>query len=393
MKYEKHILFISSWYPNRSNPTHGIFNLYFAKAASLYNKVSVIHVSSDENLKEDIETEIKVDDNITTIYVYYKKVNSFLPLISQFTKKKKVTEAFDLAFELLVSKVGRPDLIQINVILPMGLGAYHLAKKHQIPYVVNENWSGYCAEDGNYKGFIKKHYTKKIVAGASFLMPTSHFLRKAMQNHNLNGNYQVIPNVVDITVFKPQESIPTSKIKNFIHISSLNDKEKNVSGIIRAFAKAHEVNNDIQLSIVGEGIDKNNYIELVAQLKLETNIVFKGRLLSDQLANEINNSIALIMFSNYETFCLVIIEAFACGKPVITSNAGAIPDYMTSELGIMVAKNSEIELTQAILKMSKESETYNGNRIRDFAVKNYSYQQVGAELNRLYDLALSARKN
>jgi L-malate glycosyltransferase len=390
MKNEKHILFISSWYPNRSNPTHGIFNLYFARAASLYTKVSVIHVCSEVHLKADFETEITEENNITTIQLYYKRVTTCFPLISQFIKKKRVTAAFDKAYDLLESKLGRPDLIQINVILPMGIGAYHLAQKHQLPYVVNENWSGYCEEDGNYKGLIKKYYTKKIVAGASALMPTSHFLRKAMQGHHLNGDYHVVPNVVDVAVFKPFNTTTVSR-SNFIHISSLNDKEKNVSGILRAFAKAFEVNKNIELTIVGEGSDRKLYEDLVDQLNLRSHVTFKGRLLSDHLVKEINESIALIMFSNYETFCLVIIEAFACGKPVITSNAGAIPDYMKPELGIMVNKNNESELTQAILKMAKEHTVYQKNQIREFAIKNYSYEQVGAELKRIYDFVLTKK--
>lgn len=391
MEHEKHILFISSWYPNRSNPTHGIFNLYFARAVSLYNKVSVIHVSSEADLRSDFETEISSENKITTIQVYYKKVQSSIPFISHLTKKKRVIKAFDLAYDHLVDKAGKPDLIQINVILPMGIGAYHLATKHHLPYVVNENWSGYCAEDGNYKGFFQKHFTQKIIKGASVIMPTSHYLKKAMQSHQLNGEYLVVPNVVDVNVFKPSPQNDLHK-KRFIHISSLNDKEKNVSGIIRAFAQAHQMNTNIELIIVGEGIDRPRYEALVSELGLSSSVEFKGRLMSTHLVNEINKSIALIMFSHYETFCLVIIEAFACGKPVITSNAGAIPDYMKPELGIMVTKNAEKELSAAILKMANEHTQYHSENIREFAVNHYSYEQVGAELNNIYESVLKKIK-
>lgn len=388
MEHEKHILFISSWYPNRSNPTHGIFNLYFARAVSLYNKVTVIHVSSEADLKKDFETEISSENKITSVHVYYKKIKSSLPFISALIKKNRVLKAFDLAYDLVLTKAGKPDLIQINVILPMGIGAYHLAKKHRLPYVVNENWSGYCAEDGNYKGFFQKHFTQKIIKGASVIMPTSHFLKKAMLSHQLNGEYHVVPNVVDVKVFKPSFQNDLHK-KRFIHISSLNDQEKNVSGIIRAFAHAHQQNQNIELIIVGEGIDRPMYEALVSEQGLSSSVTFKGRLMGAQLVNEINNSIALIMFSNYETFCLVIIEAFACGKPVITSNAGAIPDYMKPELGIMVPKNSEKELSTAILKMANEHTLYHSENIREFAVNHYSYEQVGAELNSIYDSVLN----
>lgn len=389
MENQKHILFISSWYPNRTNPTHGIFNRYFADAVALYAKVSVLHVCSDDTLKEDFESVESTDNGIKTVTVYYKKVNSVIPLFSQLKKRSRVIQAFERGFELILSKVGRPDLIQLNVILPMGLGAYHLSTKYNIPYVINENWSGYCEEDGNYKGFAQKYYTEKIVRGAKAIMPTSTYLKEAMLSHNLKGNYQIVPNVVNVNTFKPTQKSQAG-ITTFIHISSLNDREKNVSGIIRAFSEANKTNKNLQLNIVGEGVDKQLYEALVKKLKLEEKVIFKGRLMSADLVTEINAADALIMFSNYETFCLVIIEAFACAKPVITSNAGAIKTYMRPELGIMVDKQNEDQLTAAILEFSSGKKSYNTNLIRQFAVDNYSYEKVGERLHQIYTDALKA---
>lgn len=388
MENKKHILFISSWYPNRQDPTHGIFNRFFADAAALYNKVSVLHVCSDENLETDFECVESVMNHITTFTIYYRKVTSAFPFFSQLLKKQRVLKAFDLGYELLLKKEGKPDLIQLNVIMPMGIGAYHLSKKHKVPYVINENWSGYCEEDGNYKGFIQQFYTRKIVKEAKAIMPTSDYLKKAMLRHGLQGNYAVIPNVVNVHAFKPSEPV-TGNITRLIHISSLNDREKNVSGIIRAFQKAVEKNPELELNIVGEGLDKEMYMDLVRRLNLEHKIKFKGRLLSSELIKEINASAALIMFSNYETFCLVIIEAFACGKPVITSNAGAIKSYMKPELGIMVEKQQEDQLTRAILDFSSDPGKYDSKTIRQFAVDNYSYEKVGGKLDAIYTLALT----
>jgi len=389
MESKKHILFISSWYPNRQDPTHGIFNRFFADAAALYNKVSVLHISSEENLNAEFECVNSVENNILTVTVYYKKVKSDFPFFSQLIKKNKVLRAFDLGYETLVQKAGKPDLIQLNVVMPMGVGVYHLSKKHNIPYVINENWSGYCKEDGNYKGLAQQFYTRKIVKGAKAIMPTSTYLQEAMLSHGLAGNYRVVPNVVNVHVFKPAET-PEHKTTRLIHISSLNDREKNVSGIIRAFKKASVKNQNLELNIVGEGVDKEKYMSLVNTSGLAGKVHFKGRLFREDLVREINASDALIMFSNYETFCLVIIEAFACAKPVITSNAGAIKSYMLPELGIMVEKRDEEQLAGAILEFASHTKNYDPGFIRQFAVENYSYEKVGKKLDEIYKAALSA---
>jgi glycosyltransferase involved in cell wall biosynthesis len=388
MENKKHILFISSWYPNRNNPTHGIFNRYFANAAALYNKVSVLHVCSDEAISSEFEFVESIENDIVTLTVYYKKIPSSFPLISEIKKHNRVIRAFELGYGKLIAKTGKPVLIQLNVILPMGVGAHHLARKYDIPYVVNENWSGYCAEDGNYKGFIKQFFTKKIVKDAKAIMPTSEFLQKAMLSHNLSGNYFVVPNVVDINMFKPGTASTNNPVTKLIHVSSLNDREKNVSGLIRAFNKAQKTVPALELNIVGEGIDKEKYQDLVKELGLTSKVLFKGRVLAKDLVNELNSNDALIMFSNYETFSLVIIEAFACGKPVITSNAGAIESYMKPEFGIMVNKKNEDQLTNAIIDFAGNTKKYDRDLIRKFAVDNYSYAKIGEKLNSIYNFAL-----
>ena len=97
-------MFISSWYPNRNNPTHGIFNRYFAEAASLFNKVSVLHVCSDENVYSDFEIE-EDDQKIFTVTVYYKKVRSKFPFFSSILKHNRFIQAFQLGFKKIKKKV------------------------------------------------------------------------------------------------------------------------------------------------------------------------------------------------------------------------------------------------------------------------------------------------
>jgi len=142
MEGRNHILFISSWYPNRKNPTHGIFNKTFAKAAALYNKVSVLHVCSDELLTTDFEIVELNENSITTIIVYYKKVTSAFPLFSQLQKKRRLISAFEVGYLQLTGKTGKPDLIHLNVTMPAGFAVHYLSHKYQLPYIVNEGWTG-----------------------------------------------------------------------------------------------------------------------------------------------------------------------------------------------------------------------------------------------------------
>src|SRR3954466_167056 len=107
----KHILFISSWYPNRNNTTHGIFNRYFAEAVSLYNTVSVLHVCSDASLQQTFNIVPENEAGIRTATVYYRKITARMPVISALQKRNRVLKAFRLGYDHLFQGKNKPDLI------------------------------------------------------------------------------------------------------------------------------------------------------------------------------------------------------------------------------------------------------------------------------------------
>ena len=387
MDSRPHILFVSSWYPNKNKPLHGIFNYYFAQVAALQNKVSVLHVSADASQQAEAVTEVINEPGLFTLQVYYKKVQHNLPIISNWLRLRKLKQGYKNGFAQLVAKNGMPSLIHLNVAIPAGVAVLELARQYKIPYVLNENWSGYCPEDGNYKGFFLKHFTRRIVRNARVIMPTSHFLKEAMMNHGLKGHYEVVPNVVNTRVFIPQGHETGSK--KFIHVSSLKKKKKNVKGIIRAFAAALKQIPDLELVIVGDGPEREELQMFANECVGKGKIVFKGHRHRDDLVNDINNASCLVMFSYFETFCLVIMEAFACGKPVITSNAGAIAGYMTTDLGIMVEKRNEIQLTQAFIDFATAKKRFDPVSIRNFVEGYCSYEKVSQQLTAIYARVIS----
>ena len=388
MRPNNHILLIPSWYPNRNNPTHGIFNTVFARAAALHNNVSVLHVCSDDRMRKHLEIVESSENNIHTFIVYYKKIKNLLPGISQLLKRNQLIRGFEAGYQRVIDSSGKPDLIQLNVTMPAGIGARYLSAKYAIPYIVNEGWSGYYPEDGNYKGFLLKHFTRKIIADARVVMPVSETLKSAMLNHHLPGKYVVVPNAVDETLFKPSHKKST-ETTTILHISSLNDTEKNVSGIIRAFAKAAKINEALELTIVGEGDNLQALKTLANQSGIDARTHFKGRVMGQALVNEINNHDGLLMFSNYETFGITLIEALACEKPVITAISGGVSNLITPDLGFVVPRNNETALTETILAFAAEKNRFNGPALRKFVTDRFTLTRVASQLSEIYASVLS----
>lgn len=382
-----HIVFISSWYPNRNDPTHGLFNKVFAKAAAQHHKVSVLHVCSDDHLKNETEIVEEETEGIYTCTVYYKKVTGSSPF-AQLYKRHRFLNAWHTGYEKLTQVRGAAHLIQLNITLPAGLGVLSLAKKYAIPFVVNEGWSGYYPQDGNYRGLLQQYYTRKILRRAKAILPVSEGLKKAMLAQGLKGNYRIVPNAVDEKQFRPIESTP-HKGTRFIHISSLVDREKNLSGILRAFAAALKQNPDLELHIVGDGPERKDREEQTKTPGISNRVHFKGILKGEELVKAINACDALVMFSHFETFGITVIEALSCGKPVIVARSGGVADLIGPELGLSVSPGDETALTKALLQMTETKEKFDPVRLRHFVTDRFTVEKVGLQLTEIYQSVLS----
>lgn len=325
--------------------------------------------------------------NLTEVILLYPKISSIIPIVKEVEKWNAYNKYLLKRIEIAQQKQAI-DIIHLNAIFPACIPTLQLIKKLKCPLFITEHWTGYSPEDGSYKGFIKKYYTKKIIAKAHTIITVSDYLTRMMKSHNLQGNYHVVPNVIDTESFSPID-VSKQEATRFIHISSLDEAQKNVSGIISAFAAALKTNANLHLSIVGEAPNKANLQALTKQLGIDSNVTFLGCLIGNDLVQTINKHDALVMFSNYETFCLVIPEGFACGKPVITSHAGGIADYMRPELGIVVDPRNETQLTESFLTFARTKQQYNTALIRDFAVTHFSKQVINQKLTTLYQLALA----
>jgi glycosyltransferase involved in cell wall biosynthesis len=384
----KHILFISSWYPNRSNPAHGIFNRHFARAAAINNKVSVLHVCSDESVKKGFEFVNSNDRDIWTLHVYYKKASTRIPLLSPLLKLRRLIKAYGLGYRKIVSERGSPDLIHLNIFLPAGIGVWYLHKKFRLPFVVNEGWTGYAPEDGRYRGAVIKTATKMIAGRSSAILPVTGYLKDLMIAHGIKGNYKVVPNVVNTVLFAP--GAINNGHTRFIHVSTLDDEQKNVSGILKAFAAMRKHEPRATLVIVGNGAGKVKLKQLADHLNIADHVIFMGQLPQEQLVDEISNSHAMLLFSNYETFCLAAVESLACGRPVITSNAGGILSYMNESFGMVVPMGDEQALANAMIDFGRNKSQFDAVAMRDYAVKNFSVEVIAGKLEEVYAAVLKA---
>lgn len=385
-----HILFLASWYPSKKEPTLGIFIKRHAQAVASINKVSVLYAAADKDLKEgEFRIERKSEGNFHEFIISYGRSDIGIRIIRAWRNWKLLRKHYEFGLEKVIEWNGKLDIIHLNVPWPLGKIARMMSKKLNIPYGVSEHWTGYQPEDGRYSGYLLKRETRLTIKKAAFVAPVSEQLRSAMEAHSLRGNYEIIPNVVDTETFIPANH--SNSATRFIHISSLDDQQKDVCGLLRSFKEAKKEIPELELHIVGGGNDEVAIKRLSNELGLtQRGVEFKGKLQGDELIQELQQADALVLNSRYENQPVVILEALSCGIPVIAPSIAGIPEVINENRGILFNKEDSEALKNSMIAFHSNKAQYNKLELRVYCQNTFSYSSVASKLDTLYRKILAA---
>ena len=383
-------LWLVSWYPNVIAPFDGDFIQRHAKAVSLFKKVTVIHIRKDDDglVTKGVTPVVSLSNNLTEIIIYYHPLKTGLGLIDKVLSAVKYRRTYRSAIKKYLSENGRPALVHVHVALKAGIEALWLKKIFNIPFIISEHWTGYLpgASPGlDHLSLVQKQLVRKIFSQAKKITVVSDVLGKAIVNHFGETNYTIVPNVVDTSVFFPEYPLKNTPVK-FIHISSL-EYQKNISAIIEAFALVRSRGYDFHLIIYGP--QKTAVQQIVNKNGLHEVVQFEIEVPQSQLASQLRTCDALILYSHYETFGCVVIEANACGIPAILSNIPVFKEYiMENENGIFVTPNNPVRLAEKLQAFIAGKYIFDKKKIAEKTAEKFSYTIVGKQFYDLYQAVL-----
>ena len=378
-----HILVISRSYPNPINVTSGNFVKNQVDALLKHNiKIGVLgvyNISFLEFLKIKNIKKLGYYLNIKSNLNVFGFLYPVLPKLHLLNNRIKFLIGKKL-FKKYIRIYGKPDLIHLHTFEPGKLGLW-AKEQYKIPYVVTEHTSSFSLNTA-----LNWHYklAKEVYAESEYNFAVSesstNFLSKTFSE-----KFKYLPNFVDTSHFKLKQ-IGENQKKQFINVAYLN-KNKNQSLLIDAFYKAFGNNNDVELSIVGSGAEKDNLKKQIDKLKL-TNIKLPGFVTQNELSGLLQKSDYFVLSSNFETFGVVIIEAMSCGLPVVSTKCGGPESIITdNKLGILCQKNEVDELSHALIKVSQNK--YDSEFIRNYAIENFSYESLSRKLINIYSNIVS----
>ncbi len=380
------VLWLASSYPSKLFPYDGDFVQRHAQAVSLFCEIEVIHVVKDADgiVTDDVKELVNTNNRLTERIIYYKPVKTSIKFLDRFLSSLKFKKTSGNALKSSVLKNGKPTFVHLHIAMKAGLTALWLKRKFKIPYLLTEHWGGYLNEaKPNIKdyNFIYQYYWNKIIIQAT----TCTFVSAALQKHMI-GKYKVkssfvIPNVVNTDIFYPVQKLPSDKIR-FIHISTMI-YQKNTEAILEALWL---IKNEFPFEMYLYGLINPSHESLIIKLGLQNHVFVKGEVSQQILSKEIQQSDALILYSRFETFGCVLIEANACGVPVIVSDLEVFHEIIEEGVnGIFAEGENPAALAEKIQQFILQKENFNKADIAATVAEKYNYKKVGQAFIDLYN--------
>jgi len=223
---------------------------------------------------------------------------------------------------------------------------------------------------------ITKFLVKYSYRNADLVLANSEATKKDLEeNLQVSTPIQVIHNPIDIEELQVKMKEPVSMefspdIFYFVSVGNFR-KEKNYPLLLDAFAAIKDPN--CKLLLVGGGYLEDELKKKVSTLGMGSGIIFCGR--DNNPFKYMQHSDCFVMCSDVEGFPNVLLEAVACGKPVISTDCKSGPrellapgtdifsqlqdGYSIEEYGILTAVGNAAALTQAMLKMMQDASLRN----------------------------------
>lgn len=378
----KRILWLVSWYPNKTDSFDGDFIQRHARAAAVENDIHVIFVTEAEIQAEE---EWHQTGNLTEQIIYFKKPAGLLARVRKLLMWRKL---FLKAAKAYIKEKGMPDCVHVHIPWKAGLIALILKKQFGLSFLITEHWGIYndvLPDRFSARPWLAQQAFKKIYKQASAFVTVSQFLGNGVNRLVLKKEFSIIPNVVDTSLFYYQpEKRP---VFTFLHVSNMAPL-KNVKLILEAFhvLVVQKGIADVQLILVGNTDDK--YVNAARQFGfLGTHVHFTGVVSYNEVALEMRKAHCFVLNSLIENSPCVISEALCCGLPVIATNVGGVPELMESRKGILIAVNDVNALVNAMQKMIETYSQYNFVNIAREASESFGYHAIARQFAETYDEA------
>jgi glycosyltransferase involved in cell wall biosynthesis len=194
------------------------------------------------------------------------------------------------------------------------------------------------------------------------------------------GHWECLPNMLDARFELPPE--PRRRDGRdfvFLTLGTLHEKKGHVF-LIDAFAARFRDDPRVHLRIAGDGPLRPSIEGRIAELGLGQRIRLLGQVDREQVARELGDCDAFVLPSLYETFGVALIEALACGRPVVATRCGGPEAIVSTDDGILVHSGDSEGLGAALARIRESAHGYDADAIRRRCLASYGASVIAARM-------------
>ena len=215
----------------------------------------------------------------------------------------------------------------------------------------------------------------------------------------------ILPNCVDLTKFRPQDRDPTLIARYGLKLSKViltvgrlvsEDRYKGFDPVIEAMPELIKRFANLKYLIVGDGPDRHRLEAKVQALGLENHVIFAGYVPEPEKPAYYNLADVYTMPSRGEGFGIVLLEAAACGVPIVGSQVdGSREALLDGKLGQLVDPGDRSQLIQTITKALEDGSSRRRSELIDtFATEKFKARVqawCGTQMNEVFNKIQNAR--
>jgi glycosyltransferase involved in cell wall biosynthesis len=297
-------------------------------------------------------------------------------------------------YTLAILKRNKPDIIHAHWSLPQGLIGVIAKKILRIPCITSLHGSDVYGLSSPFFSVLNSI----VIRNSDVCTANSTATAKIARQHCGNGNIRVLPMGVDPQYFSKIRDVDCLKKKIeikgpvILFVGRLIDW-KGVAYLIKSMPEVLQRFPTAKALIIGSGPLRTELLSLTKTLSLEEHVIFIDELPQKELVAYYSIAdifvLPSIVNANGETEGLgvVLLEAMACGLPVIGSDVGGIPDLIKNgETGLLVRQKNSQDLGNQMLRLLTDSDlTKNITRnARDLVETQFSWEIVAERFIEVY---------
>ncbi len=385
------VVVIPSWYPPRGG---GFFREHSIALAEAGLEVHVL-AGIETGLRDDPRRYFTSGKQIKACFGIseHQRIIRRIPLGGRRNAMIWVNRVAAMYAEFC-KEFGHPDIILAHSSMWAGLAAARIKQQWNTPFVITEH-RGRFTGIGELSGMMFKPWQipllREAFTSAGHIVTVSRALQAKigeMSNIEASG-FSCIPNMTDTDFFHIKKQNKNNK-GPFTFLSVANHEPlKGLDVLIRSFAILREQSrHPVRLIIGGKGTDTPSFQKLVHQQNVQKDVICKGFLNRDQLLLQMQRADAFVLPSRFEAFGIVLIEAMACGLPLIATRSGGPEEIVTEECGILCEPDNPGSLAGKMQQMIHTLDRYQPERIRALCLNRYSKKTVTGAYIRLFEKIL-----